>query len=160
MRSSAGQTGVRGLGGTITTRRLRNNTPRASAVNCLATIATNKKGRPESRPLPSPLRTDARRWGIQQLSPFKAGPKDLQRGGCTTMALRINAVNPAAFGASSRTNAGRSGRSVSAAESRSLPPFTLSLEFNWPGRFDIRGRHARANLKELREQLVIYINEN
>jgi hypothetical protein len=53
------------------------------------------------------------------------------------MALRINAVNPAAFGASSRTNAGRSGRSVSAAESRSLPPFTLSLEFNWPGRFDI-----------------------
>lgn len=76
------------------------------------------------------------------------------------MALRINAVNPAAFGASSRTNAGRSGRSVSAAELRSLPPFTLSLEFNWPGRFDIRGRHARANLKELREQLVIYINEN
>ena len=51
-------------GGTITTRRIRNNTPRARAVNCLAPIATNKKGRPESRPLPSPLRTDARRRGI------------------------------------------------------------------------------------------------
>ena len=113
-----GKPGAREPRGTITTRRIRNNTPRARAVNCLAPIATNKKGRPESRPLPSPLRTDARRRGIQRLSPFKARPKGLQRGGCITMTLRINAVNPVVFGLFARANArdreGRFGQSVSA----------------------------------------------
>ena len=44
MRSGAGQTGT-GLGGSVTTHRLRDNTPRDHDVNCRL-----RKGRPESRP--------------------------------------------------------------------------------------------------------------
>ena len=44
MRSGAGQTGT-GLGGSVTTRRLHDNTPRDRDVNCRL-----RKRRPESRP--------------------------------------------------------------------------------------------------------------
>jgi hypothetical protein len=54
---------------------------------------TNEKGGPKAAPSPAHLEWAARRMGFAAASPFKAGPKDLQRDGCNTMTPRNNAVN-------------------------------------------------------------------
>jgi hypothetical protein len=73
------------------------NTPRRRAVNYLASRKPRarrrkQKGRPESRPLPVPLRTGAPQGDATDFA-VQSRPKDLQRGGCIKMTPRINAVN-------------------------------------------------------------------
>jgi hypothetical protein len=64
MRSGAGQTGT-GLGASVITRRLRDNTPRDHDVNCRL-----GKGRPESRPCRNLYRSS----GISTLTPLRHYP--------------------------------------------------------------------------------------
>jgi hypothetical protein len=59
----------------------------------IAIIVANKKGGPKAAPSPARFERPGTPQGVATLSPFKTGPKALQRAGCITMTLRINAVN-------------------------------------------------------------------
>jgi hypothetical protein len=73
-------------------------TSRVMSIEKMQRNIHKQKGRPESRPLPSPLGTDERRKGFCDGLVFavQSRAEGLQRGGCITMTSRINAVNPGA----------------------------------------------------------------
>ena len=56
-------------------------------------FATPAKRAARKPPPPQPTWNGRTPQGGLRISPFKAGPKGLQRTGCITMTLRINAVN-------------------------------------------------------------------
>jgi hypothetical protein len=57
---------------------------------------SRKKGGPKAAPPQPTWNGRTPQGGLRRFSPFKAGPKGLQRSGCITMTPRINAVHSGA----------------------------------------------------------------
>jgi hypothetical protein len=91
-------------GGLHTTRRLHYNAPHKAVLSIATQRAreaaqANKRTERAARKPPPPRPTQKgtpAAGGLRRPSPFKAGPKDLQRDGCITMTLRANTVNEGA----------------------------------------------------------------
>jgi hypothetical protein len=84
-------------------------TSQGRTVNCRAMRGshikpTNEKGGPKAAPSPTHLERNERRRGLRRFSPFKAGPKDIQRGGCNRMTRALTLSSTAQRSSQSTDN--------------------------------------------------------